>query len=449
VTSRVGGRPASIPIGVVRTLNADSELAKIGAAGLAYGDQQKATDSYIDWINAHGGVAGHLLRPAFFNYDFSTSNRPGEDQAACTALTEDHHVFVAVGLLSEIDPVMVNCFQRHDTPFIYASTEPLSTATLDHYPGLDYTPAFPDLQRAARMLADGLAAGQAFTPASKVGILRLDLPDYVDVTAHVLRPELARLGVDVVDEEGYDNSNGQEQDVGNAVLKFRAAGANTILFLSDANAPFYFVAAATSQGYFPRYGFSSSNAPELLAENYPAQALQGATVVGFNRYEDVDGGGTPTPAAQQRCASIFTADGGTYPSGISYITINAWCDSFFFFRAIASEAVVSGTLSSASMLAAKNRLATSFPVSSAYLSRFEAHRIDGLGGYQLLRYAAGCTCFARVGSPTSLREASLPGLTTRPHYPSRWSSRKRAARSRASLAAGGSRWWDWPPSSSS
>jgi ABC-type branched-subunit amino acid transport system substrate-binding protein len=391
-----------IEIGVVRTLNADSALAKYGGAGLAFGDQKLATESYIDWINAHGGLAGRPVHAVFYNYDYNTNDAPAEYQKACTYLTEDHHVQVAFGLLSSILPVMVACMEKHHTPFIYASTQPLSAGTTSRRPGLIYTPTLPSLERTASLLADGLAGASFFSPSTKVGIFRMNIPDYADVTKKVLRPALARLGVKVVDEETFDQQN-QQQDVGNAVLKFRASGVNAVLFLSNANAPFFFIPAATSQGYFPRYGFSSTNAPELQAENFPAQSLQDSMVVGLNRYEDITGGGRPIPSSQERCARIFMARGGDYPSGVSYITVHGWCDLFFFFRAIGGAAVRAGRLDIETMLQARNRLGSTIDVSSAYLTRFDAQRIDGVDGYRMLRYDSSCTCFNYSGPPKRYR----------------------------------------------
>ena len=183
------------------------------------------------------------------------------------------------------------------------------------------------------------------------------------------------------------------------MLRFRAAGVNTVLFLSNANAPFFFIPAATSQGYFPAYGFTSTNAPELQAENFPAQALRGSMVVGLNRYEDVDSGGRPVPSSQRRCARIFLRAGGSYPSGVSYITVNGWCDLFFFFRAIADAAAHSGRIDLSTLLAAKDHLGSSLDVSSAYLSRFDADRIDGVEGFRMLRYSDACNCFVYLGRP--------------------------------------------------
>jgi ABC-type branched-subunit amino acid transport system substrate-binding protein len=391
-----------IEIGVVRTLNSDSALAKYGGAGLAFGDQKLATESYIDWINAHGGLAGRPVHAVFYNYDYGTADPPAEYQKACTYLTEDHHVQVAFGLLASILPVMVTCMEKHHTPFIYASTQPLSASTTSRSPGLVYTPTLPSLERTASLLADGLAESRFFSPSTKVGIFRMNITDYADVTRKVLRPALARLGVDVVEEATFDQQ-AQQQDVGNAVLKFRAAGVNTVLFLSNANAPFFFIPAASSQGYFPRYGFSSTNAPELQAENFPAQSLQGSAVVGLNRFADINGGGRPMPSSQERCARIFMARGGNYPSGVSYITVHGWCDLFFFFQAIGAAAVRAGHLDVDTLLQARNQLGSTIDLSSSYLTRFDARRIDGVDGYRMLRYDAGCTCFTYAGPPRRYR----------------------------------------------
>ena len=83
-----------------------------------------------------------------------------------------------------------------------------------------------------------------------------------------------------------------------AVLRFRSAGVSHVLFVTVNNSElWFFMPAAESQGYRPRYGLASYHVPATLPQFVPAAQLHGAVGIGWSPYQDVvesqDPGGRP------------------------------------------------------------------------------------------------------------------------------------------------------------
>jgi hypothetical protein len=80
------------------------------------GNYPDAYNALIQQINAHGGIGGRKILPVFASVDpLGTAGAA----TACTQLTEDDKVFVAMGFFQQVDTA---CYvQVHDTPIIGAS----------------------------------------------------------------------------------------------------------------------------------------------------------------------------------------------------------------------------------------------------------------------------------------------------------------------------------------
>ncbi len=87
------------------------------------GNYPDAYNALIDQINAHGGVGGRKIVPVYAPVDpLGTAGAA----TACTQLTEDDKVFVAIGFFQQVDTA---CYvQTHDTPIIGASLSASQTA---------------------------------------------------------------------------------------------------------------------------------------------------------------------------------------------------------------------------------------------------------------------------------------------------------------------------------
>jgi Periplasmic binding protein len=80
------------------------------------GNYQDAYNALIKQINAHGGIGGRKIIPVYAPVDpLGTAGAA----TACTQLTEDDKVFVAIGFFQQVDTA---CYvQTHKTPIIGAS----------------------------------------------------------------------------------------------------------------------------------------------------------------------------------------------------------------------------------------------------------------------------------------------------------------------------------------
>ena len=107
------------------------DLAAIRALGvnMSWGSVPDAFDAIIDNINAHGGINGRKIVPYLVAVNPSGT---APAATACTQLTEDDTVFVAIG------PLEATCYLEHDTPVvasIYAAGTSSSVAQdFTHHP---------------------------------------------------------------------------------------------------------------------------------------------------------------------------------------------------------------------------------------------------------------------------------------------------------------------------
>ena len=87
------------------------------------GNYPDAYNALIKQINAHGGVGGRKIVPVYAPVDpLGTAGAA----TACSQLTQDDKVFVAMGFFQQVDTA---CYvQIHDTPIIGATLSPSQTA---------------------------------------------------------------------------------------------------------------------------------------------------------------------------------------------------------------------------------------------------------------------------------------------------------------------------------
>jgi hypothetical protein len=150
---------------------------------------------YIDYINSHGGVAGgRKIVPVYKTY--CPLNNIGE-LSNCTSLTEDEHVFAAIGILYDPSGDSQLCFaKKHRTPVI---TNGLTQDLVNRSPeGLLVTPDITPDRRLHVILS--LLKSQHTLDGKKVAVLAESTakPRVRDVIV----PALAAMGV----ERGTDAS---------------------------------------------------------------------------------------------------------------------------------------------------------------------------------------------------------------------------------------------------
>src|SRR5205823_6194216 len=146
----------------------------------------------------------------------------------------------------------------------------LDPKTLADNANIVYGPAMSDT-RALNPLIDRLVARSFLAKANKIGLIRVDDEKFTRASNDVFKPALARHGLKLNTELVIRHA-GTVAEVSNtavamsiAVLRFRAAGIDRIMFLEDNGAlPFLFQPQADNQGYRPKYGFSTFDMPNFV-----------------------------------------------------------------------------------------------------------------------------------------------------------------------------------------
>jgi ABC-type branched-subunit amino acid transport system substrate-binding protein len=150
-------------------------------------DQQRAYQVYFDDINAKGGINGRKIVPEFETYcplDLAT------ELTACTSLTDDKHVFAAIGTFYDPNGNAQLCFAKEHKTIIVGS--PLTQSLIERGPpGFMLTTDITSERRLRVIMAllkkEGTLAGK------KVAVLDIEA-DHARVKS-VVGPALQSLGV--------------------------------------------------------------------------------------------------------------------------------------------------------------------------------------------------------------------------------------------------------------
>jgi ABC-type branched-subunit amino acid transport system substrate-binding protein len=201
------------------------DLAPVRQLGIKrdHGDYQKAYQTVIDDINAHGGVNGRKIVPVY-----AAVNPIGTDpaQQACIKLTEDQKVFVAIGQFQNDAPL---CYvEQHDIPVLGGTitSDYLSRAKAPWY---TLEPSDPDLAQ----ITDAFAKEGAFKK-TKLGIVtHVQEKPLLD---NVVMPALKKnkvSGTSAIITAPADDTVAAEQEASTIAERFKADGVKTILTVGN------------------------------------------------------------------------------------------------------------------------------------------------------------------------------------------------------------------------
>lgn len=169
------------------------------------GDTREYIRILVEDLNARGGLAGREVVAVTHTYDVNSGETEGQrDQAACSTWTEDNQVFAAL-IPAVRTETLLQCLT--DTGTAIVATGPMTILDDNDfaaYPSMVSTTA-PSLTEVARLMADGLVeAGyyepEALTGETTVGLVHFDHPAHLRVKEEVLKPALARHGIEIAQE---------------------------------------------------------------------------------------------------------------------------------------------------------------------------------------------------------------------------------------------------------
>ena len=225
-----------------------------------YGEQAKAIHLFVNQINDAGGIHGRKINPMIVSFDPTNAD---EQRSLCKQWTEGNPpVFAVLDGLGTLEGVNELCITREGhTPMLSQWTTTTNWTTLGS-PYLWWTGA-DDSPILAATVSWGMSSGR-LGHGKKVGVVVSDQVSDQSALSSFLLPDLKRIGivpkvVTITADLGETASTDSTSTL--AVERLKAAGIQSIIPLLPENAFTPYIAAETSQDYFP----------ELLLSDYQSE----------------------------------------------------------------------------------------------------------------------------------------------------------------------------------
>lgn len=392
----------------VNTAAMNSAVEGTGAEGSSAGDYSKQVQAVANWLNARGGIAGRKIR--LVGYEANINDPVAvSGQAACDHWTQDNKVYAGIGAgPSASDETLLSCMAKRGALALSTAYDVGDQAMFDRYRPHYFAPASLDYVTAAREYVMGLGSGAFFPRDAKVGLLTYDAPVNRRAVDRGVRPTLTRLGVGEP-EVAYLRPPSSLSDqatlvsaIQSSVLRFRSEGVTHVLFLDgNASISYFFIQQAESQGYKPRYGFSTLSYPSFLQANFGPEQLRGSLGVGWSPTQDVGSADLPPNAARSQCQEIQNA-AGNRPASQPDLTIQLQICSQFFFLKEALSRSSSGVTPTDFAAAASKIGGTTATAAYSLGDSYSPGKPWGAAVVRSLAYVEACSCFRYTGGPRSI-----------------------------------------------
>jgi hypothetical protein len=379
-------------------------LSTVG--GQAAGDAQGPAKAIISALNKQGGLAGRKIEPVYYTVDGTATDYSSQYQAACATFTQDHHVEAVIGVGNA---TFYSCLLRAGVPVLSAAgIEALDETAWRSLPNL-FAVDLLAIDRGARAALEQSLRTRWLTKQNKLGVIVSGCVWGTRTYRDVVVPMARRAGVSVISHslgcpvDGAGSLGPTSSEVQSAVLQFRAAGVDRVMFVAanlDPSAYMFFTKNADSQGWYPGYIVGSSAGASYWASQgiVSPEQLESTRVVGFSPFLDVT---TPAQSAPFRaCLSLLRSAGApTATAGLGAFAYASICDAAFVLRAaLVSNGGVGGL---AALRPALEGLGASYVAAGTIDGRVRLgpDRHDGVRQVQVSTYGSGCSCFRYVGSP--------------------------------------------------
>lgn len=381
------------------------DVGGLGSLGASVGvddtQEQAAYQSYVDDINARGGIDGRKIVPYYVKYNVLSTSTGNQGQytgpEACRTLTEQDQVFGVVGFLDPTDTLCVTQTNRT----VMMNTSPDNTTAMFQQSSGRLLALFP---RSDRMMVDWVAMldRAGFLAGKKIGILdgaTFD-PGYVVAQnlAAVLKQDghtvtrISELSGDVAESSSQASLEASQQ---------AAAGTQVMLILTAITTAQTFAQDAQNQGDKFAYAvsdFASDGGDPVSQMPQSFDGALGVTSPDLGGHVD-HSGWSPSPTATM-CSQVYQKHTGqatpAYGTNAYALTMQI-CDSTYFFAKVAAAA--GDDLTRASMAAATARVG-SFPSGYMYAGSFAAGKPDYSDYFRLERYDHTCNCWRPDGGWT-------------------------------------------------
>jgi ABC-type branched-subunit amino acid transport system substrate-binding protein len=390
------------------------DVSSTGGATTAIGvetdnstDTQALSRAFVRYYNKHGGVAGRRLEVVEHTINPTAPDYETELAAACARFTQDAKVRVVLSHPGAVfSQSYESCLSKAGVINLEMQIGAPDEVALKQFPRL-FALAVPTVDRAMTAVLRGLQQGGVLMRQSKIGVLVEDCPQDGRAYTRTVLPLARKLGLTIASSRsvsclgGFSEVGAFQAQVQAAVLPFRSAGVDRVLFVSSWESLMLlaFDNQATSQGYSPHYALSSTAGPAVFASTYPSASLPRMHGVGWLPWTDITN--PPENAASRTCLQMAASEGIRAASQTDKGLITLVCEMFRVFAGALSAAA--GSDAPARFLPA---LETSTRTQQSALqlggrSRVGSQR-DAPLQFARFDYVPSCSCFRYVSRPAPL-----------------------------------------------
>ena len=402
------------------------DLNKVGASmGISNSsDPLQGFKDMVAYLNHHGGLAGHPIKPDYYTIDGTTTDMISAAQAACTHFTQDQHDQAVVSAAT-FGPTINACLAAAHVPNFDAAQWGLDGSGQRQYPG--YIPATGlGEDRYSAALIEAAVANKWLTSKDKLGVLSSSCP-WDNRTYDSVEKSLAqRYGFQIYLEQTDCNENGVsgigqvQSQIQADEVKFRSAGVTVVTFLSEWEGSYAsaFAQDAEQQHWHPYYLLTSESQPAALVQSqgsalsFPKADLPQIRGIGWQPVTDI-GTSVPIGSAAQRaqrtaCLAMSPSAGGSREQsdpGIRALLLEGFldqCDTLLAVRAIVSAD--GGRLDLSAVAGVFGRAVASLVSTSDLGGSFHASsdRFDAAPAASPWIYDGKCSCIRYTASPRAV-----------------------------------------------
>jgi hypothetical protein len=365
-------------------------------------------NALVAYANAHGGVGGRKISAT--GQKSESTSQEADRLALCKHITEDLKAQVVIDMNQYLTEEAWACFAQHKTAYFGTVTATDRPWLKQHSPYISTTWLAED--RSMKAAVQG-GSSVGFFKGGKIGVLLSDVPTSHQLADHVLKPELAKIGLTATYRYITNDGGGAQQtETNSAVLAFEQAGINRILFFHNLVVYLGFTNQAQSQGYHPRYLFSdyqlmtgsaafygsaNQNANALAVSSSPAFVPDDASTKSTDTTKPYDR--SKMNAAERNCLDILSkSTGKNYydptASGDSLATWIYYCDEFFAWWNAAK--LIGASWTPADLGRGLRMLGGNYQSTLQNSTDWSSGYGDGASSYRVGRYNTNCTCFPKV-----------------------------------------------------
>jgi len=396
-----------LQLGVLDASSPSAAAKATGANNPAGVDPVEITHAFINYYNAHGGMAGRKIQPVEYTVNPTSSSYQNDLSAACAKFTQDNHVSVVVSQVGNFFSANYeNCLAKAGVTNLEVGNGAPDDQDVHSYPQL-FTTGSPTVDRRITAVLHGLTQAGLLTKQNKLGVIVEDCPENTRAYSHTLAPLASSLGLTVMRRDvgcvtGFSDAGSFFAQIGQAVLPFRGAGVDRVMFITsfEVAALQAFENTAQSQGYKPNYALTSLAATAANASMYPADAQKRMTGVGW--IPVVDTSGVTPSAATKRCDAVARSAGIEARSQADHAFVYQICDLFAVLDAslVAAHGHDEANVLPAGVASAMRSFESAYVLGQRLRLSRAIH--DAPSVFSVFAYVQKCTCFRYSTTPARL-----------------------------------------------